>query len=77
MFTRSVVSNSMDYRFKFTIEDEDGNVVGAGSTYIIPESIQPMGTCESVDMEVGAAMRAFRKVYKIEHEADLGEGEET
>lgn len=58
----------MEYRFKYQIVDEDDNVVSNGSTYLVPEDIQPMGSCESVDMEVGAGLRAFRKVYRIEEE---------
>jgi hypothetical protein len=51
----------MEYRFKYEIVDEDGAVYESGSTYIIPESINQFGECESVDMEVASSLRHFPK----------------
>jgi len=58
----------MDYRFKFQIETEDGEVINQGSTYIIPENISEYGECESVDMEVGKYLRIFKATLEKEKE---------
>jgi hypothetical protein len=54
----------MEYRFKFQIVDEDDNVAVSGSTYILTDSIDQYGNCESVDIEVGTAMRHFPTYLK-------------
>ena len=51
----------MEYRFKYTIEDEDENIITSGSTYVNPDRINHFGECESVDLEVGASLRYFKK----------------
>lgn len=61
-FISRVRKYNMVYRFKYEIIDENDNLAISGSTYILPESIHPYGTCESVDIEVGSAMRNL-KIY--------------
>lgn len=56
---RMTGGRNVDYRFKFQIETEDGEVLEEGSTYI--SSISKYGECESVDMEVARYLRIFKK----------------
>lgn len=54
-----------NYRFICKVVDEDTDeVLALGSTYINPDSIGTAGECESVDMEVGSVMRAFKKKWQ-------------
>ncbi len=51
-----------NYRFKCEIVDEDtGEVIVTANTYI-SSHITELGECESVDMEVGSLLRAFKKL---------------
>ncbi len=57
----------MEYTFRYFIENEDGDTVLRGSTYI-SQTIGEFGECESVDMEIGSAMRYFKKRRELERE---------
>ncbi len=50
-----------NYTFKYQIVDEDTDETIVGGSTFISESISQYGECESVDMEVGKAMRIFKK----------------
>lgn len=60
------------YRFKFTIETEDEEVLEGGNTFVVPSSISEYGECESVDHEVGKYLRIFKK--RIENKSDFQKG---
>ena len=55
------MTEEKSYKFKFSIETEDGEVLYQDSTYLNPESISEYGECESVDMETGKYLRVFKK----------------
>ena len=61
----------MEYKFKYSIVDEDDNVAVSGWTYL-SEHTSNIGENESVDMEVGKALRNFL-VYKKVLEMKLNE----
>ena len=61
----------MEYKFKYSIVNEDDNVCVSGWTYL-NEFTSTHGENESVDMEVGKALRNFL-VYKKALEAKLNE----
>ena len=46
-------------RFKFTIENENEQVMMEGSTYISEIGLD--GSCESVELELFSALRALRR----------------
>lgn len=63
-----------EYRFKYQIVDETTDeVIVSGDTFI-SETITQYGENESVDMEVGSAMRFFKNFLnkkKLENEIPL------
>lgn len=56
------------YKFKFTIETEDGEIEEQGWCYFSPRSISEFGECESIEMETGKYLRIFKK--RIENEVE-------
>lgn len=64
------------YRFEYRIIDPIADVeIVKGSTYLLPESIDEYGGCESVDTEVGSGMRYFRNKGRALHEDKFEEKE--
>jgi hypothetical protein len=67
----------MDYVFKYVIEDENGEVKLNGSTYVIPGQIGASGECEPIELELGSALRFFKRLIQKENEkGDDTEGED-
>lgn len=61
------VKNEPDYKFSFAIVDDNtGHVIVAGKTFLT--QIEPDGRCDSVEMHVSSALRAFNNKLRQEHE---------
>ena len=70
-----------EYRFQYEIVDvTNDEIVMKGSTYL-SSHISDIGECESVDMEIGSALRSFTKTIREEYEkenySDLSEEEDV
>lgn len=60
-----------EYRLQYEIVDvTNDEIVMKGSTYITPESISRDGECESVEMEIGSALRSFERTVREEYEEE-------
>jgi RNA polymerase-binding transcription factor DksA len=61
------MADQPDYRFECRIVDQNSDeVVIAGSSFV--SSIGEFGQCESIDMEIGSLLRAFKRTARAEHE---------
>ena len=59
-----------EYRFQYEIVDvTNDEVVMKGSTFL-SSHISDIGECESVDMEVGSALRSFVRTVREEYEKE-------
>lgn len=58
-----------EYRFIFKIvDDETGETIIKASTYL--GEIDNMGNCESVNIEIGTALRNFEKTLRPHYEKE-------
>lgn len=64
------MSDKPEYRFEFKIVDttREESVV-SGSTYI-SNHISPYGECESIDVEIAGALRAFKNKLRNRYEEE-------
>lgn len=60
-----------EYRFQCRVVDEAGETVISDHTCMT--RIDAFGGCESVDMAVGAMLRAFERTARAQYEGALGE----
>lgn len=50
-----------NYRFEYRIFDQDTDeTIVKGTTFVLPDSVDEYGTCESVEFEVGSGLRFFK-----------------